>query len=175
MIDCPHSLQCFCLFSGKNKIITLAMIKRRSINSDGVFSARSIQSYAETTVKNCKIATAVTKQFVQSDGSIPSGWSKQDVYNKVLDIMYTRISNEPKIKNIIDGDEREEVRAKERPARWIFNGFMVYVLYGPLAPEDRRSSIITGGKRSCCDTVVQNTHSLQCFCLFNSISSISIS
>jgi hypothetical protein len=44
---------------GEDKVITLSMLKRKSINSKEVFSARSIQTYAETAMRNCKCAATI--------------------------------------------------------------------------------------------------------------------
>ena len=56
-----------------SKVITLANLKRKSINSDAPFSSRSVTSYAETALRNCKIAVSIGKQFFQADGNLPSG------------------------------------------------------------------------------------------------------
>lgn len=129
----------------EKKVITMAMLKRKSVNSDTTLSAWAIQSYAETALKNCKKATYLGQQFIQSDGNLPSGWSRQDYFSKVLDLMYDKISNETKGKKVLDGEERDEIKSNERPPHWVFNGFMAFVLYGPLASEELKSSIMSGG------------------------------
>lgn len=131
----------------ENKVITLAMLKRKSINSKDVFSERSITSYAETAMRNCKNAYALGKQFIQADGSLPSGWSRKDFFDKVLDLMYEKTSNEPKGKKVSDGGDRAEILAKERPKRWVFNGYMAFVLFGPFAVDDiHKSNLMSGSK-----------------------------
>jgi hypothetical protein len=132
-------------YEDKNLVITLAMLKRKSLNSECIFSMRSIQSYAETAVKNCKLATSFGKPFIKSDGSLPSGWSRLDFLNKVLDLMYDKIRNEPKSKKIESGEEREVVLSATRPKQWIFNGYMAFVLYGPLAFDTNLKSNLMSG------------------------------
>ena len=79
-----------------SKVITLRLLQRKSIKSDVIFSQRSIERYAEVAVRNCKQATAAGMQFLQADGTLPSGWSRQDFFGKVLlvDIKYVKITNE---------------------------------------------------------------------------------
>jgi hypothetical protein len=82
-----------------SKVITLALLKCKSINSKEAFSAHSIQVYATDALKYCKIATAFGMQLLQKDGTLPSGWNRQDFFDKVLDHMYNEIQNEPDAKN----------------------------------------------------------------------------
>ena len=132
-----------------SKVITMAQLKQKSINSDNPFSSRSVVTYAETAVKNCKKAVSIGKKLLQADGNLPSGWSRQDYFTKVLDLMYIKIKNEPKSKNAANGDEREEVFQENRPPHWVFQGFMAFVALGPLATRDGwKSSLMTGGKYS---------------------------
>jgi hypothetical protein len=124
------------------------MIKRKTINSDGIFSARTIQNYADTAVRNCKLATAFSVHYMQ-DGCLPSGWSRKDFIDKILDKMYDKLSTKPKSKKIINGEEREELLTQQRPPLWVFNGFMAFILYGPLAATvELKSNLMSGSKYS---------------------------
>lgn len=126
------------------KCITLAMLKRQTLKSKAAIKARTITTYAETAIRNCKLASAFGKQFIQPNGSLPSGWSRQDYFNNVLDLMYQKVMVDPKGKSIMDGEEREEMLSKDRPPRWVFNGYMAFVLYGPLADEQLQSKLMSG-------------------------------
>jgi hypothetical protein len=127
-------------------VITLSLIKSKTIKSDVIFSGRSVQTYADDAIANCKKATAFSARFIQ-DGNLPSGWSRTTFINKILDLMYENISSEPKSKKIVDGDEREELFTKQRPKGWVFNGFMAYILYGPLATANElKSNLMSGSK-----------------------------
>jgi hypothetical protein len=134
-----------------SKVITLANIKRKTINSNVPVSPRSVKLYAEKALKNCKLAACFGKQFIQLDGNLASGWSRKDYFDKVLDLMYEKLRNEPKGKKIEDGDAREEVFQEKRPSNWVFNGFMAFVAFGPLATNDEwKSSLMTGSKTIHC-------------------------
>ena len=132
---------------GQTNVITLAMLKRKTLNSNQAFSPRSITTYAETALRNCKNAIALGQQFFDSNGLLPSGWSRQNYLEKVLDLMYDKITNEPKARKALDGDIRADLMSKKRPTGWVFNGFMAFVLFGPLAKDDSlKSNLMTGSK-----------------------------
>lgn len=130
---------------GENKVITLAMLKRKTINSSEAFSPRSITTYAETALRNCKNAAAFGKQFMDPNGSLPSGWSRENYFDRVLDLMYTKITHEPKAKKALNADARVEILSKKRPDGWVFNGFMAFVLFGPLATDESLKSNLMSG------------------------------
>ena len=61
--------------------------------------------------------------------------------------MYDKITNEPKARKALDGDIRADLMSKKRPTGWVFNGFMAFVLFGPLAKDDSlKSNLMTGSK-----------------------------
>lgn len=138
-------------FEGDNsRTITLLLLRRKGINSTFFFSLQSVEKYAETAVKYCKSATAFGCKLLQADGSLPSGWNRQDFFDKVLDHMYIEIKNEPDAKKTKSGEEREALLSTERPPKWVFPGFMAFVAFGPLAEsEDLKSNLMTG-RMYCC-------------------------
>lgn len=138
------------------KVITLSLLKKKSINSDVLFSEASVFSYAMDSVKLCKQAVAAGKAFLQPDGSLPSGCNKQDYYNKVLDIMYEKVKGEPDVKKALDGTTRVAILERERPPNWVFNGWMAFVAFGPMAEDSAlKSNLMTGGKFIVYDSILQ--------------------
>ena len=57
--------------------------------------------------------------------------------------MYVKITKE----KTADGKDREEILSQRRPANWVFDGFMAFVAFGPLAlSAEMKSNLMSGSK-----------------------------
>lgn len=124
----------------RKNTITLSLLKAKFPNSTVPISGRTIKLNGDKVLANCKVAIAIGKSFLDSNGQLPSGCSRQDYYNHVLDGMHKKLRLEPKAKLILDGDEREKFLSEERHSDWIFPGLMAFAAFGPLATDDDAKS-----------------------------------
>lgn len=122
-------------YNEKN-VITVQMLRRKTLKSSEPLSRSNIRSNAVKALKFCKLAMTAGKKYLDSNGNLPSGFNRQDYFDKVLDEMYKQHLN-TKAEEIADGKEREKLRSQTRKPGWVFDGFMAFVMFGPLARDDR--------------------------------------
>jgi hypothetical protein len=122
----------------KKRTITLSLLNAKAPGSTEPISGRTIRENGMKVLANCRLAVSFGKQFFDSSGNLPSGKNHTDFYNYVLDEMHTKIVLEKKIKEkkITDAREREVILSTKRPTNWTFQGWMSFVLFGPLAREE---------------------------------------
>jgi hypothetical protein len=133
-------------FDGSKNIITLSMLRRKTLNSGDPLSFHNVHTNAQSALRYCKLAVAAGKEFIDSNGNLPSGWSRQDYFDKVLDKMYITVLLESKTNKIKDGTSREKMLTNTRKPGWVFNGFMAFVMFGPLAldPKYKSNKMLNG-------------------------------
>ena len=64
-----------------NGIITLAMLRRKTYRSPKTMSESNLLLTAKTVMKNCKIAYAISKKLLDTEGNLRSGCNLTDVLN----------------------------------------------------------------------------------------------
>lgn len=77
---------------------------------------------------------------MDNNGNLPSGWTRENYNEKVLDKMYVTIYLEPKAAKMKDGKDREKLLTQIRPRGWVFDGYMAFMMYGPLAIDPKFQS-----------------------------------
>jgi hypothetical protein len=128
-----------------------------------VLTGRTIHKQAMTVVANFRCAVAEGLKFLNSDGSLPSGTTKEDYYNFVRERMYHEMKGQTSkngdppgaaVKNNGSGGSGSNGKAVyddfmsaendcdgyegKMPDDWIFDGYMAFVLFGPFgADEDK--------------------------------------
>ena len=83
---------------------------------------------------------SIAAEYLDKNGMLPSGCSRQDCINYVLNGMYKKLVLEGKAKQSVSSEEREKVMAEERPSSWTFPGIMAFVAFGPIATSDDHKS-----------------------------------
>jgi hypothetical protein len=124
---------------GKNSI-PLKLLQLKFPKSDKRISGDTIKNKGAAVLANCKVAIPIGAQFLDKNGKLPSGRKIQDYLEHVLDGMYKKLVLEDKCKNVASSNDREKIMGESRPKGWIFNGFMAFVAFGPLALKDSDKS-----------------------------------
>ena len=122
------------------KTITSQLLQLKFPKSDKRISGATIKTNGDKVLANCKVAMSIAAEYLDRNGMLPSGCSRQDCINYVLNGMYKKLVLEGKAKQSVSSEEREKVMAEERPSSWTFPGIMAFVAFGPIATSDDHKS-----------------------------------
>jgi hypothetical protein len=131
--------------------VDAALLKRKNLCNSSLVDGAFIKSQTGIIFKSIKKAIAYGNEYLDGNGAGPLGGNEDDYYEYVLDKMYlewrqvclkAKAARE-KAKQLEAGSEEVEPDSSvvvmeatittTRPASWMFDGFMVFVLFGRFA------------------------------------------
>jgi hypothetical protein len=127
------------------KEITRKILETNSFQGHNLVSGRALLESAKLTLKTIRKAVAISKNYVDSNGTPKhSGHTIDDVLESILDEMYTVLNG----KNRIEEANSSPSNLNNSPCdpTWFFQGWFVFVLYGPLQSPNQRLSILEEGE-----------------------------
>jgi hypothetical protein len=115
---------------------------------------RALYDLAYITLRNLRKASARVQKYIKVDGTPnASGHSKDNVVRLLLDDMYLQLKGKSSMgeADLSDNESEENDGTEENdetdaidgtsekpPSSWPFPGFMTFMLFGPMAPEEQR-------------------------------------
>eukprot|EP00546_Thalassionema_frauenfeldii_P012500 CAMPEP_0178928068 /NCGR_PEP_ID=MMETSP0786-20121207/19634_1 /TAXON_ID=186022 /ORGANISM="Thalassionema frauenfeldii, Strain CCMP 1798" /LENGTH=265 /DNA_ID=CAMNT_0020603763 /DNA_START=375 /DNA_END=1168 /DNA_ORIENTATION=- len=99
------------------------------------------------------MACVKVQKYVDDDGSIrESNKTINDIATLILDEMYEELQGRNQVHDLSTDSKNDGIRgiehgikvsesdfsAKRRPEEWMFAGYMAFMLFGPMAPRERR-------------------------------------
>jgi hypothetical protein len=153
---------------------TLQMLKQATLTNSAArpITAMSLWNRVDEIHKNCKKAMAFVKEKINPDGTFASGTNNaDDLWDHVLDKMYEYTAQDTTANHenddeddFADGNDEEGVNDASgdapgtRPKTWYFRGFWTLQLFGPLAQEKEKSSLLNVDSL---DSLVQSRASIR--------------
>jgi hypothetical protein len=116
-----------------------------------LISGRNLLSAGNEALRTVKKAISIAKPLLNEDGSPKdSGTTHADIIRTVLDEMYATLSGRRSIDDEAEDDANDEAAdeaedGRQRPNDWFFNGWFAFLLFGPMAPPNKRLDLFLTG------------------------------
>lgn len=133
--------------------ITRKLLQRATLNKPGLIAGRTLYTQAKDAERNGKKAYACAEKWFQANGNNPSGTRLEDYHQDLLDGMYadlegiegTDSDDDSETVSVSDDTEEEttvsNAKTGERPAGWMWHGYMAFMLFGPHVEKTYQSNL----------------------------------
>jgi len=126
------------------------LLSVKTVNSKEVITGKTLFNETKDEVfLNCKKALSHAKEWLNDDGSLPSGKFKEDYIAHVRECMYrdfkSQKENDTPVVDVTSDEEDEadtgrmddddDAMEEEVPQHWIFEGHLTFFVLGPLSTD----------------------------------------
>jgi len=138
------------------------MLENTYFNQTGLVTGRTLRELSATALRNIKKAYAICEPMIDEHGHpLHSGTTIEEIQESVLQQMYilnhgnATGDEEPDDDNVDAANTKSTTNVADpgtstpalpsKKSKWIFTGWMAFVMWGPLAPENQRLDIFRIG------------------------------
>ena len=132
--------------------LTLNALSSSTMSGKFKLNGVTLWNQSNKALMNCKKALAISTKYVNSDSQLPSGSSIEDYIEHILSEMWLSVGLKKSTGEDSDNDDHDDEvpgdvprSRNNRPTAWFFSGFWAFMLFGPLADTDVRSTLLVIG------------------------------